>query len=212
MDGGLARLLAALGGDDYREALARFLTLHDDACAALLAVVAGDVPAPPTGAAGAHPRAVVEDAAEIVYAAAQQWPERFESVVTASPALRRHSSVVYALRNLRSAGSEAILVAAAQVRAAGNEYLRATAVGSLLVRRSKALTDLLPRLLGDRADVVRHAALDAAGRYGDERALTPLRRIVDNPRRKHWERDKAGHAIARITRRQASGGGRATTS
>ncbi|GAA1898101.1 HEAT repeat domain-containing protein [Asanoa iriomotensis] len=199
MDSELARLLATAGGPDYQNALKRFLTLGDDACASLLAVVAREVPQPPTGAPGAHPRDIMEDASEIVYAAARQWPTRFEAVVTVSPALRHDTNVVYALRELRSPGSEALLIAATQVREPGHVYLRATAVRSLLARRSRALTDLLPRLLGDRADAVRSAALDASARYGDTRSLVALRRIAANPRRPTWERERAAAAIARIT-------------
>ncbi|MDG4826636.1 HEAT repeat domain-containing protein [Asanoa sp. WMMD1127] len=201
----VARLLTAAGGSGFPDALARFETLPDTACAALLAVVAGTVPRPPTGAPGAHPRDVVEDASETVHVAARRWPERFEAVVVATPALRRDTNVAHALRELDTPGSLAILVAAAQVREAGHGYLRATAVASLLARRSPALTDLLPRLLGDRHDAARQAAVDAAPRFADERALPALRRIADNPRRTPWERDRARRAITRI-------GGPATTS
>jgi HEAT repeat protein len=197
----LAAVLAAAGDDGFRNALARFTRLGDDACAALLAMVAGEVEPPPTGAPGAHPRDVMEDVMDLVVVAARQWPDRFEAVVAASPALRRHMLVIRALRELRTPGSEAMLVDAARERAAGNGYLRETAVRSLAARRSRALSDLLPALLGDRFDGARAAALDAAFRHGDERALPALHRIADNPRRKPYERERAQAAIMKIGRR-----------
>ncbi|SNT59716.1 HEAT repeat-containing protein [Asanoa hainanensis] len=156
---------------------------------------------PPAGAPGAHPIEVVEDASECVRAAARQWPNRFEAIVSASPKLRRDSNVVRALASLHTPESETILVEAAQVREAGNGYLRAAAVASLVARDSRALTALLPRLLGDRHDAVRRAALDAAHRYGDARSLVALHRIAANPRGKPWERAKASGATTKINRR-----------
>ncbi|MEV4537130.1 HEAT repeat domain-containing protein [Asanoa sp. NPDC049518] len=198
---GVARLLATMGGPGYPAALKDFLLLDDDACADLLAVAEGAVPLPPTGAPGAHPIEVVEDASESVRSAARQWPKRFEAVVSASPKLRRDTNVIRALASLRTPTSEAILLEAAQVREAGNGYLRAVAVASLVERRSRALTALLPRLLGDRHEAARQAALDAAHRFGDARSLPALHRIATNPRRKPWERAKAAGAITKINRR-----------
>jgi HEAT repeat protein len=197
----LAAVLVAAGDDGFLNALARFTRLGDDACAALLAMVAGEVEPPPTGAPGAHPRDVMEDVMDLVVVAARQWPDRFEAVVAASPALRRHSMAVRALSELGTPTSEAILVDAARERAAGNGFLRETAVRALLVRRSRALTDLLPALLGDRHDMARAAAVDAAFRYGDDRSLPALRRLAANPRRKPRERERAHAAITKIGRR-----------
>jgi hypothetical protein len=66
----LAAVLVAAGDDGFLNALARFTRLGDDACAALLAMVAGEVEPPPTGAPGAHPRDVMEDVMDLVVVAA----------------------------------------------------------------------------------------------------------------------------------------------
>ncbi|MEV4537129.1 hypothetical protein AB0J82_25455 [Asanoa sp. NPDC049518] len=190
-------MFAAVGSHRFSDVLERFLRLDDDACTALLVVLAVDAEGP-SSAPGAHPMRVSEDTGLLLARAVERWPARFEAVVAGSQVLRRNSLVIRALSRLRTPTVEAILVDAA---GAGEDHVRAAALDGLLARHSAAITGLLPTLLGYPYGAARAAALGAAPDYGDLNTLPILRWIAGSRRCKPWDREKASQAIEAISLR-----------
>jgi HEAT repeat protein len=189
-EAGLARVMAAAGGPAFRDELARFRRLGVRACDLVLAVITGDL-RPPTGVPQAHPRAVWEDAEEVIGAAAQRWPKRFVRGVAAHPLLRENFSVMWALGWVDLPAAGELLLDGVRIRKAGYGFTRWAALSSLVRLAHPGLTDELVRLVRDRHGMVRSTAVSAAIGYGDGRLIPELLRQAQAGRTAPGVRDDA---------------------
>jgi HEAT repeat protein len=182
----LDRVLAARGGRSFVSELTAIESIADDAaaeatCDRVLAIAAGRAD-PGPGAPRAHPRDLHDDFGDVLYVVARRCPQRFVDVVGADPELRVSTSVLRALSGVESPEAAAILIDAAQIRRAGHNFTRWSALGSLVALGHPRLPDLLVALVRDRDGLVRFSAVKAAIAYGDARLIAWLRRLVEGER------------------------------
>jgi hypothetical protein len=169
----LARLLATLGGPGFGAVFAGFDGFEERVCDILLAITAGDLRMK-FGDPRADAAAVAGDLIEVMSRAARRWPDRFVKLAADHPRLRQHVLVLQALGGVDSAGAAELLIAATQLRAFGLTTTRWIALRSLLELDHPSLPDVLLPLIGDRAALVRSAAIEAAIGHGDVRLIDRL--------------------------------------
>jgi hypothetical protein len=201
----IERLLAALGGPDFRQQAGQFDQLDERACDVLLAVAAGDHTAQ-LGGEQSDPRGIWEDLHEVLAMAASRWSQRFTATVAANPKLRRNSMIAYALGFVDSPDSVALLLDAVTIRTAGHALLRRAALKSLIRLAYPALSDVLLTLVRDRDSLTRYTAVNAAIGYGDARLIEPLRTIARADRTELGTRNEAWDAIEAIAHREGLAG------